>query len=124
MKTSWARRPMVVGVVLGAVALGIAYAVIGRGPSALPPDPYTAWAASVSPQQEVVQARGRFSKVFQVAPDLNMLRLSSEPLHFRNAAGEWEEIDLTVRPAGPEAEYGLEATHNEAQVFFKEASCG
>jgi len=115
---------MVVGVVLGALALGIAYWVIGRGPSALPPDPYTAWAASVRPRQEVVQARGRFSKVFQVAPDMTMLRLSSEPIHFRNTAGEWEEIDLTVQSAPPEAEYGLEATHNEAQVFFKKQAVG
>lgn len=48
------------------------------------------------------------------APDMTMLRISSQPVHFKNGAGEWEDIDLTVHPItasdaqGEGYGYGLE----------------
>jgi hypothetical protein len=72
---------------------------------------------------EVVGERGRFSKVYQVSPDLNMMRISTSPIHFQDMDGLWQEIDTRITPLEHER-FGFEATRNDYQVYFNPDSTG
>lgn len=39
--------------------------------------------------KEIVEERGRFSKVFQVSADTRMMQIGMEPIHYKDEQGTW-----------------------------------
>lgn len=50
--------------------------------------------------REMLEKRRRFSKVFDMGNGQRKMIVTQVPLHFKNAAGEFEDIDLTPRKEG------------------------
>ena len=70
---------------------------------------------------DLVGERGRFSKVYQISPDLKMMRISTSPIHYQDIGGLWQEIDTSVTPSENER-FDLETTRNDYGVYFNQDS--
>jgi len=81
-------------------------------------------------KDELVGLRGRYSKVYQIRPGLNMLKLSASAQHYLSPeTGEWQEINLTVKPVGtPQpfqrqpTDFEWAMTENEYHSYFRQSA--
>lgn len=71
--------------------------------------------------KEIVSQRSRFAKVYQVSDDQRMMRLSTDPIHYRDANGNWQEINTRV-VASTDHNSDFQMTANDYHAYFKTAS--
>lgn len=69
---------------------------------------------------EIISERSRFAKVYEGPDDTRMMRISPDPVHYRDEHQSWQEINTRiVASANADA---LEMTRNDYRVYFQSES--
>lgn len=86
-------------------------------PDSPPADALVLPAGQTDDLPEVVELRTANSKHYQLGPNLYRAQISAGPIHFRDAEGNWQDIDLTP-VAQPQGGFQIEA--GPLQLAFPE----
>lgn len=92
-------------------------ATLGSGPGRTLSSPAVS-AAGIAPWNELVQDRTRFATVYQVSDTTRAVRISTDPVHYQDQNGQWQNIDTRVT-ASTEPGYRFQMTQDDYQAYFK-----
>lgn len=74
-----------------------------------------------SNQADIISERSKFTKVYEIDGKTKMMRISNNPIHFKDSQNNWQEIDTTIKPVQHNKyKYGVE--ENAYKVYFSDHS--
>lgn len=71
--------------------------------------------------QEIVSQRSRFATVYRLSDNSRVMRISTDPIHYQDANGNWHVIDTRIAPS-TDPNFGFQMVKDDYHAYFKTES--